>query len=28
VDQAVLEALVGKSVAVMRARYPRKESRG
>jgi len=28
VDQAVLEPLVGKSVAVMRARYPRKESRG
>ena len=28
VDQAVLEALVGKSVAVMRARYSRKESRG
>lgn len=28
VDQAVLEALVGKAVAVMRTRYPRQESRG
>ena len=28
VDQAVLEALVGKAVTVMRARYPREESRG
>jgi len=28
VDQAVLEAVVDKAVAVMRARYPREESRG